>query len=168
MKKFVFSIMMSCLLAGGAVAQESVSRQNGSVMPSKAKRVPSRLVRGVEIDPLLWVHPEDKFYRIPELGIELIWDSNLEMLYVLELNHYPGTEISLDGKKLQKDMSVIQVLEVFLFGEDGRTALCLGKVVESGEEYWLDVAVRGSDMKVRIYENKSDDVIFTESFSSAR
>lgn len=155
-------------MAGGAVAQESVSRQNGSVMSSKAKRVPSRLVRGVEIDPLLWVHPEDRFYRIPELGIELIWDSNLEMLYVLELNHYPGTEISLDGKRLQKDMSVIQVLEVFLFGEDGRTALCLGKVVESGEEYWIDVAVRGSDMKVRIYENKSGDVIFTENFASTR
>lgn len=80
MKKFVFSIMMSCLLAGGVAAQENVVRQNGSVMPSKAKKVPSRLVRGVEIDPLLWVHPEDKFYRIPELGIELIWDSNLEML----------------------------------------------------------------------------------------
>lgn len=117
---------------------------------------------------LLWVHPEDKFYRIPELGIELIWDSNLEMLYVLELNYYPGTEISLTGKKLQQEMSVIQVLQVFLFGEDGRTALCLGRIVESGEEYWLDVTVRGSDMKVRIYENKSDDVIFTESFSSAR
>ena len=168
MKKFVFSIMMSCLLAGGVAAQENVVRQNGSVMPSKAKKVPSRLVGGVEIDPLLWVHPEDKFYRIPELGIELIWDSNLEMLYVLELNYYPGTEISLTGKKLQQEMSVIQVLQVFLFGEDGRTALCLGRIVESGEEYWLDVAVRGSDMKVRVYENKSDDVIFTESFSSAR
>ena len=122
----------------------------------------------MEIDPLLWVHPEDKFYRIPELGIELIWDSNLEMLYVLELNYYPGTEISLTGKKLQQEMSVIQVLQVFLFGEDGQTALCLGRIVERGEEYWLDVTVCGSDMKVCIYENKSDDVIFTGSFSSAK
>ena len=113
MKKFVFSIMMSCLLAGGVAAQENVVRQNGSVMPSKAKKVPSRLVRGVEIDPLLWVHPEDKFYRIPELGIELIWDSNLEMLYVLELNSIRERKFPSPGKSFNRRCRLFRFCRYF-------------------------------------------------------
>lgn len=162
MKKFVLAIVMCVWGMVTAVAQTStedcVKKENPQV-----EKLLSRLVKGIEIDPICDVYVGDRFYRIPELGVQMIWDSQLKMLYVLEFNYYRGTQIWLNQAADYKSIPMASVLDVFKMGNLGRSELCLGKIVESGEEYWLSVAIYENEMQLKLYENMSGDVIFKES-----
>ena len=163
MKKFVLAIVMCVWGMVTAVAQTStedcVKKENPQV-----EKLLSRLVKGIEIDPICDVYVGDRFYRIPELGVQMIWDSQLKMLYVLQYNYYTATNISLSEKPKVQGMTITNILEVFMMGDAGRTNLCLGKIVETKEEYWISVTTYENEMQVRIYENMFDDVIFEETF----
>lgn len=163
MKKLVLSIVMFALCSMGLMAENKLS----NATPNKELQVvefPTRIVRGIEIDPMCGMYATDKFYQIPELGVQMIWDSQLKMLYVLQYNYYKATNISLSEKPKVQGMTITNILEVFMMGDAGRTNLCLGKIVETKEEYWISVTTYENEMQVRIYENMSDDVIFEETF----
>ena len=162
MKKLFLAIVMCGLWSVNLAAENVIAQPEGKKNPTI--QLPSRLIQGIEIDPLCKVHAGDKFYRISELGVELIWDSQLKMLYVLQYNYYTATNISLSEKPKVQGMTITNILEVFMMGDAGRTNLCLGKIVETKEEYWISVTTYENEMQVRIYENMSDDVIFEETF----
>ena len=160
MKKLFLAIVMCGLWSVNLAAENVIAQPEGKKNPTI--QLPSRLIQGIEIDPLCKVHAGDKFYRISELGVELIWDSQLKVLYVLETNYYQGMEIALNDKFENKFMPITNVLDIFMMKDVGRSSLCLGKIVESGEQYWLNVVVDDKAMEISICENMSDDVIFTD------
>ena len=163
MKNLVLSIVMLVLCSMSAMA-ENKSANNTPNKELQVVEFPTRIVHGIEIDPMCGMYASDKFYQIPELGVQMIWDAKLKMLYVLQYNYYKATNISLSEKPKEQGMTITNILEVFMIGDVGRTNLCLGKIVETKEEYWISVAIYENEMYVRIYENMSDDVIFEEIF----
>ena len=161
MKKLFLSIVMLALCSVGVMPENKpVERLQDKDL--KLVEFPTRLVRGIEIDPMCSMYDGDKFYQIPELGVQMIWDSQLKFLYVLQNNYYKATKISLNQKPENKGMTITNILNVFMMGDLGRTNLCLGRIVETNEEYWLSVTTYENEMHIRIYENISDEVIFEE------
>lgn len=161
MKKLFLSIVMCALCSIVAMAENDTTGlwQDKDL---KAGEFPTRVIRGIEIDPMCGLSAGDRFYQIPELGVQMIWDSQLKFLYVLQNNYYKATKISLNQKSENKGMTITNILNVFMMGDLGRTNLCLGRIVETNEEYWLSVTTYENEMHIRIYENISDEVIFEE------
>ncbi|MBP3345693.1 MAG: hypothetical protein J6L86_01510 [Alphaproteobacteria bacterium] len=149
MRTLFNALVLAMLLPTGVFSQQFNGNKNGEM-------VPSRMVQGAEVDPFYQNPPGNEYFSLPELGVELIWDNNLKMLYVLKRIYFEGRELCLNGNSKLKEMPLTVISEVFVAGDDGFREVCLGKFADSGEEFWLGVLTQPSSLQVEIYSNFPD------------
>ena len=149
MRTLFNALVLAMLLPTGVFSQQFNGNKNGEM-------VPSRMVQGVEVDPFYQNPTGNEYFSLPELGVELIWDNNLKMLYVLKRIYFEARELCLNGNSKLKEMPLTVISEVFVAGDDGFREVCLGKFADSGEEFWLGVLTQPSSLQVEIYSNFPD------------
>lgn len=142
-------LIMAIVLPFSAFSQQFNGNKEG-------KMAPPRLVRGVEIEPFFRNPPGNEYFSLPELGVDLIWDNKLNMLYVLKKIYFEGRELKLNGKSQIKGMPLTVISEVFMVGEDDFKELRLGKFADSGEEFRLGVLTSRNSLQIEIYSTIPD------------
>lgn len=149
MKRLFCIAVLASMLPFETFAQQFNGNKNG-------EKVPTRLVRQTEVDPVFKNPSGNEYFSLPELGVELVWDNKLKMLYVLKRIYFEGKIILLNGKNDQTKMPLTVISEVFMAGDSGFKELCLGKFMDSGEEFWLGVETTESSLQIEIYSNFPD------------
>ena len=157
MKKFI----LFCLLAGIGCVSEIKAQEDENV---KGAWIDNRLVQGEEVNPYYWKYPDNQYFSIAELGVDLIWDNSMGILYVLKRVYFEGTSIYLDGTIREKRAPRSVLSDVFIVGDVQRTSVCLAEFVEDRQQFWLDVEIREDYLIAEITSSFSSTPIFKKRF----